>query len=143
MFETELTVDPHEPYEAAAREVFADGETAMFCYGHTHRPGVREVDDGLIVNSGTWLKRLHRRDGIIGVLPPVFYPSSQMAAVRIAAEPEGVAVEYEAVRKPSPATEELTLTERLFTARREPDPDLPDRHVIGDGSTNPTREGAE
>ncbi len=143
VFETELTVDPHEPYEAAAREVFADGETAVFCYGHTHRPVVREVGGGLLVNTGTWLKRLHRRDGIIGVLPPVFYPSYQLAAVRIAAEPEGVAVEYEAIRKPSPAAEELTLTERLFTAGREPDLDLPDRHVVGDGSTSPAPETAE
>jgi UDP-2,3-diacylglucosamine pyrophosphatase LpxH len=143
VFETELTVDPHEPYEAAAREVFADEEIAIFCYGHTHRPVVREVGDGLIVNTGTWLKRLHRRDGIIGVLPPVFYPSYQLAAVRIAAEPEGVAVEYEAVRKPSPAAEELTLTERLFTTGREPDPDLPDRHVVGDGATASTASTPE
>ncbi len=66
-----------------------------------------------MVNTGTWLKRLHRRDGIIGVLPPVFYPSYQLASVRIAAEPEGVAVEFEQIKKPSPATEELTWTERF------------------------------
>ncbi len=133
VFETELTVDPSAPYEEAAREALADEETVIFCFGHTHRPMIREVEGGLLVNTGTWLKRLHRRDGIIGVLPPVFYPSYQMAAVRIAAEPEGIAVDYLPMEKPSPATEELTLTERLFTVGREPELELPDRTVVEDG----------
>jgi len=131
VFETELTVDAEKPYIEAAREVFeADPETAVFCYGHTHRPRMRELDGGLLVNTGTWLKRLHRRDGIIGILPPVFYPSYQLCTVRIAAEGEEVAVEYEAVEKPSPKAEELTLTERLFTVGREPDLELPDRATV-------------
>ena len=131
VFETELTVDAEKPYIEAAREVFeADPKTAVFCYGHTHRPRMRELDGGLLVNTGTWLKRLHRRDGIIGILPPVFYPSYQLCTVRIAAEGEEVAVEYEAVEKPSPKAEELTLTERLFTVGREPDLELPDRATV-------------
>ena len=136
VFETELTVDAATPYEDAARELFEERpDTAIFCYGHTHRPTIRNVDGGIIVNTGTWLKRLHRRDGIIGVLPPVFYPSYQMGVVRIAEEPDGVAVEYQQIEKPSPATEELTFTERLFTVGREPDLEFPDRAVISpDGS---------
>ncbi len=131
VFETELTVDPNTPYEDAAREIFAEQpETTIFCYGHTHRPALREVDGGILVNTGTWLKRLHRRDGIIGILPPVFYPSYQLLAVRIAPEPEGVAVEYEQIVKPSPATEELTRTERFFTVGREPELELPERYVL-------------
>ncbi|WP_299237375.1 metallophosphoesterase [Natronomonas sp.] len=133
VFETSLTVDTEEPYVEAARDVFEKRpETAVFCYGHTHRPRMQRVDGGLLVNTGTWLKRLHRRDGIIGILPPVFYPSYQLCTVRIASDAEtgGVAVEYEAVDKPSPATEELTLTERLFTVGREPDVELPDRAVL-------------
>ncbi|AXR78883.1 metallophosphoesterase [Natrarchaeobaculum sulfurireducens] len=131
VFETELTVDPIASYEEAAREIFAsEPETTIFCFGHTHRPTIQEVDGGLLVNSGTWLKRLHRRDGIIGLLPPVFYPSYQLAVVRIAEEPSGVAVEFEQITKPSPATEELTRTERFFTVGRDPEPELPDRHVV-------------
>ena len=136
IFETELTVDPEEPYVAAAREVFEEHpETAIFCYGHTHRPRMREVDDRLLVNTGTWLKRLHRRDVIAGRLPPVFYPSYQLCAVRIAAEPEGVVVEYEGIPKPSPSAEELTLTERFLTLGREPQSELPDRAVVSEEVT--------
>ncbi|SDJ68349.1 Calcineurin-like phosphoesterase [Halovenus aranensis] len=131
VFETALTVDAELPYVDAAREIFdSDPGTDIFCYGHTHRPTLREIEGGLLVNSGTWLKRLHRRDGVVGVLPPVFYPSYQLAAVRIAAESDGVAVEFEEIEKPSPSPEELTLTERLLTLGRKPDPSLPDRAVL-------------
>ncbi|WP_267161165.1 metallophosphoesterase [Halovenus salina] len=133
VFETALTVDAESPYVNAAGEVFkSEPNTEIFCYGHTHRPTLREVDGGLLVNSGTWLKRLHRRDGIVGVLPPVFYPSYQLAAVRIAAEDEGVAVEFEEIEKPSPSPEELTLAERLLTLGRKPDPSLPEQAVLAD-----------
>jgi UDP-2,3-diacylglucosamine pyrophosphatase LpxH len=136
VFETTLTVDTETSYEDAARETFAERpETAVFCHGHTHRPSVRRLDDGLLVDTGTWLKRLHRRDGVIGVLPPVFYPSYQLCAVRIAAESGDVAVEHRAIDKPSPSPEELTLTERLLTLGRRPDLDLPDRAVVEEGTT--------
>jgi UDP-2,3-diacylglucosamine pyrophosphatase LpxH len=143
IFETELTVDPATPYEDVASEMFeAHPETVIFCYGHTHRPQVSEIEGGLVVNTGTWLKRLHRRDGIIGILPPVFYPTYQLFAVRIASEPEGIAVEYDEIKKPSPAPEDLTRTERLLTLGREPDPSLPDRHVVPDrpDDADPSRE---
>ncbi len=135
VFETELTVDAETPYAEAAREIFDEHpETAVFCYGHTHRPKLQDVDGGVAVNTGTWLKRLHRRDGITGILPPVFYPSYQLCTVRITADADagGVVVDYEAVEKPSPKVEELTLTERLFTVGREPELELPDGAVIED-----------
>ncbi|GAB3685043.1 hypothetical protein GCM10028857_14870 [Salinarchaeum chitinilyticum] len=133
VFETDLTVDTGVPYESAAREVFEDRpETAIFCYGHTHRPSMRSVDGRLLVNTGTWLKRLYRRDGVIGILPPVFYPAYQLSVVRIAAESEGIAVEYQGIEKESPTSEELTLTERILTIGREPDTALPDRAVVDD-----------
>jgi len=131
VFETELTVEAEAPYEDRARELSAERpETAIYCHGHTHRPPVQSVDGGLLVNSGTWLYRLHRRDGIIGLLPAIFYHSYQLTAVRIAAESAGITVEHEPIEKPSPSPEELTLTERLLTLGRKPNPDLPDPAVV-------------
>jgi UDP-2,3-diacylglucosamine pyrophosphatase LpxH len=144
VFETDLTVDTGEPYEKAAREVFETRpEAEIFCYGHTHRPSMTEVPGGLLVNTGTWLKRLHRRDGIIGLLPPVFYPSYQLCTVRIAPTDEGVVVEYEEIEKPSPSPEELTLTERLLTLGREPNLDLPGQAVLDDEPDPSTAETGE
>ncbi len=131
LVETEFTVDPSEPYLEAASEIFAERpETAIFCYGHTHRPAVDELDGRLVVNTGTWLKRFHRRPVVAGLLPPVFQPSFRLSYVRIGREPGGVAVEYETIEKADPTKEDLTLTERLLTVGREPEPDIPDRSVV-------------
>ena len=131
VFETPLTVDPNEPYEQAAREIFdAQPDTAVFCYGHTHRPINRKIDDRIIVNTGTWLKRLHRREVIAGVLPPVFYPSYQLSYVKISADDDGITVAFQPIDKPSPRGEELTRTERFLTLGRAPNPELPDAQTI-------------
>jgi len=141
VFETEITVDEEVPYADAARDVFEEQpETSIFCYGHTHRPRLQSVDGGVLVNSGTWLKRLHRRDGVIGILPPVFYPSYQLSAVRIEAESGEVRVSYEPIDKPNPGPEELTLTERLLTLGRKPDPELPDPTVLDNETTETKSE---
>jgi len=83
VFETALTVDAEAPYAERVHDIVDERpETAVYCYGHTHRPNVQTVDGRLLVNTGTWLKRLHRRDGVIGILPPVFYPSYQLVLCR-------------------------------------------------------------
>lgn len=104
---------------------------------------MRPVDGELLVNSGTWLKRLHRRDGVIGILPPVFYPSYHLVAVRISTENDGVVVNFETFEKPSPAPEELTLTERLLTIGRKPDPEFPDRTVVAARSAGSSTKSGE
>ncbi len=133
VFEVEEATHPDKPYDQAAREVFENNpDTAVFCYGHTHRPDVREVGDGLVVNTGTWLKRLHRRDVLAGVVPPVFQPSFQLSYMRITEEEAGVVVEHDTVEKPDPGAEELTLTEQLLIAGDRPETDVPDRSVVGE-----------
>ncbi|WP_336363202.1 metallophosphoesterase [Halalkalicoccus salilacus] len=123
--------NPNEPYVEAAREVFESSpETAAFVYGHTHRPAVSEVDDRAVINTGTWLKRLHRHEVIFGLLPPVFYPSFRLNYVRISEVDGGVAVDYRVIDKPSPVKEELTLTERLLTYDKRIEGDVPERVVI-------------
>jgi hypothetical protein len=124
--------NPEEPYVEAAREVFASRpEIAAFVYGHTHRPAVTEVDDRAVINTGTWLKRLNRRDVVFGLLPPVFYPSFRLNYVRISATDGGVCVDYRVIDKPDPVKEELTLTERLLTHDKRIETTVPDRVVVG------------
>ena len=137
LVETEFTVDPSEPYVDAATDLFeANPEIAVFCYGHTHRPAVETVDGRAIVNTGSWLKRFHRRPVIAGLLPPVFHPSFRLSIARFAPAEAGVAVEYETMEKPDPAKADLTFTERLLTVGREPDPTIPDRVVVAGSSTS-------
>ena len=123
-----------DAYLEGAREVFeTHPEVAVFVYGHTHRASLTEVDDRLVINTGTWLKRLRRKSVVLGPLPPVFYPSYRLNYFKVeAARDDGdVAVEYHVVEKPNP--KELTLVERLLTRRPKREEPIPERTVVGDG----------
>lgn len=116
-------------YTDKAREVFeAHPEVAVFVYGHTHRASVTEVDDRVVVNTGTWLKRLHRQLVLLGLLPWVFYSSFRLNYVRITEEDGAVVVEYQVIEKPNP--KDLTLLERLLTRKPRLDDPIPARIVI-------------
>ncbi|WP_255197156.1 hypothetical protein [Halorarius litoreus] len=125
-------------YVEAAQDVFeAHLEVAVFIYGHTHRAAVTAVDDRVVVNTGTWLKRLHRKSVVLGLLPRVFYPSYCLNYVRVYAEDGAVVVEYEVIDKELP--NELTLLERLLTRRPSTGPPIPTRTVVeADGLSAPT-----
>lgn len=131
VIEDDLTVNPEAPYiEAASELLAAEPEIAVYCYGHTHRPLINRVGDGIIANSGTWLKRLHRREVITGVLPPIYYPSYQLGALRIEETDEGIEVAYEAIEKPNPISEDLSWLERLLAVGRVPEPEIPETVTI-------------
>ncbi|MFK8215257.1 metallophosphoesterase [Haloferax volcanii] len=134
-----------DSYLTAARELFAsDPAVAVFVYGHTHRPAVTELDGGVVVNTGTWLKRLRRVESAFGVLPPVFYSWYQLNYVRVSAtEDGGVAVDYERVAKDAPNEE--TRFQRLVTPAPRREDDIPSRTVVrpttessGAAATNPS-----
>jgi UDP-2,3-diacylglucosamine pyrophosphatase LpxH len=108
--------DPVEKYLDRAREVFAaNPAVAVYVYGHTHRPAVTEVDDRVVLNTGTWLKRLRRVEGVLGVVPPVYYSSYQLNYFRVTVPEDGsgVRVEYDVIDKPNP--DEETRLQRLLT----------------------------
>ncbi|WP_135854239.1 metallophosphoesterase [Halorussus salinus] len=139
---------PAGKYVEGARAVFAESpETAVFVYGHTHRVSLTEVEDRVILNTGTWLKRLHRKNPVVGILPPVFYSSYRLNYFRLSPAEDGrVVVEYEVVDKENPSEE--TLLQRLVTrspTRRE---SIPDRTVVGPdagerGATSESTPGRE
>jgi UDP-2,3-diacylglucosamine pyrophosphatase LpxH len=116
-------------YTRAARELFAaHPDVAVYVYGHTHRAAVTEVDDRLVVNTGTWLKRLRRESVLLGLLPRVYYPSYRLNYVRISEGDGDILVEYERIEKGTPR--ELTHLERLLTLAPEPEPPIPRRSVV-------------
>ncbi|EMA07549.1 metallophosphoesterase [Haloferax denitrificans] len=127
-----------DTYLTAASELFASDPTvAVFVYGHTHRPAVTELEGGVVVNTGTWLKRLRRVESAFGVLPPVFYSWYQLNYVRVSATDDGeVAVDYELVEKPAPNEE--TWFQRLVTSTPKRGTAIPSRTVV-----RPTTEASE
>ncbi|WP_435345871.1 metallophosphoesterase [Haloarchaeobius sp. HRN-SO-5] len=122
--------DPTEKYVDGAREVFAENPAvAVFVYGHTHRPSLTEVGDRLVLNTGTWLKRLYRVGSVAGIAPPVFYSSYRLNYFRLSPADDGsVVVEYEVLEKSDPGEE--TLLQRLVTRTPSREVQIPGRTVV-------------
>ncbi len=117
------------PYVAAAEDVFEEfPDVVAYIYGHTHRVSLTNVGERVIINTGTWLKRLHRTSTWIGILPPVYYPSYRLNYFKIDGEEGNVVIEYHTIEKEAP--NELTLVQRLLSRRPKMKNDVPKRTVI-------------
>ena len=116
-----LQLDQDGDYLAAARRVFAEHpDVAVYVYGHTHTPSQKEVDGRLVVNTGTWLKRLEHVPVRLGRLPGVWVPSYRLNWFEIAEDAGAIRIRYRTVRKDPP--QDLTLLERLLILGRKPPP---------------------
>ncbi len=120
------------PYLEAARQVFEqDPSVAVFVYGHTHLASLKEVDDKVVINTGTWLKMPKKVPVVFGQLPPVYFAAFRLNYFRIAKEDGQLAIYYEQIEKRSPS--ELTWSQRLLTLARRPaaGPPIPKRTIVG------------
>jgi len=130
-------------YLSAARRVFAEhSEVAVFVYGHTHVGSISWLDGRLVVNTGTWLKRLHRIRSKFTLLPDVYYPSFRIGYFHIHAETDGasnenIVVEHRSIPKPAP--NDLSWVQRLICFGKDKigAPPIPSKSVI---KTHPESE---
>ena len=104
----------------------------MFVFGHTHDAFLKHLEPAgqVVLNTGTWLKLLHRVRVRFGLLPAVYYPSYRLNYFLIEEDGEKLAIRYVTIPKvPEP---ELTWLQRLVTLGRKPTlPDvIPARTVI-------------
>jgi hypothetical protein len=126
-------VDSIEPYLEGARKVFAEhSEVSVFVFGHTHVAFLHEdAESGRIVlNTGTWLKLLHRVKVPIGYVPAVYCPTYRLNFFRIFEEAGEAVIEYREMPKSTKG--ELSLLQRMvLMGRRAPKPEpIPARTVI-------------
>jgi UDP-2,3-diacylglucosamine pyrophosphatase LpxH len=115
-------LDSVEPYLKGAREVFGrDDKVAVFVFGHTHDAFLKRLTPRqVVINTGTWLKLLHRVRVRFGWLPAVYYPSYRLNYFLIEEEDGKLVIRYVVIPKiPEP---ELTWLQRLVTLGREPRP---------------------
>ena len=126
-------LDTVEPYLRGAKEVFErDDKVAVFIFGHTHGAFLKRLahPGQVVLNTGTWLKLLHRVPVRFGLLPAVYYPSYRLNYFLIEEEDEKLVIRYVTIPKvPEP---ELTWLQRLVTLGREPKPPeaIPAKTVI-------------
>jgi UDP-2,3-diacylglucosamine pyrophosphatase LpxH len=108
-------------YVAAAKRIFAaDPSVALFVYGHTHIPSLRNIDGRYVINTGTWLKRLEYVPVRVGHLPGVYVPSYQLNYFELTEVDGGMRVRYRVLPKVAP--NDLTLLERLLILGRRTNP---------------------
>ncbi len=118
-------------YLKAAEEVFAsDPETYIFIYGHTHNASLKRLGERVVINTGTWLKKLQRVPARFRLLPSVYYPSFRLNYFRISEDEGRIAIDYERIQKAPPR--ELSLLQRLVarSPKRDALEDIPKKTVV-------------
>ena len=114
-------LDSQKAYLKGAEEVFTkDDRVAVFVFGHTHAAFLKRLGPAgqVVLNTGTWLKLLHRIPVRIGMLPAVYYPSYRLNYFHIGEENNHLVINYvEIAKTPEP---ELTWLQRLVTLGRTP-----------------------
>src|SRR5215471_4130221 len=126
-------LDSDECYLKAAQDVFqSDDKVAVFIFGHTHAAFLRRVglNGRVVLNTGTWLKLLHRIPVHFGLLPAVYYPSFCLTYFCIEKEQNQLVITY--VAAPKTPDRELTWLQRLVTLGKAPKPveSIPARTVV-------------
>jgi UDP-2,3-diacylglucosamine pyrophosphatase LpxH len=112
-----LHLEKDAKYVAAARRIFAaDPSVALFVYGHTHIPSLRQVDRRYIINTGSWLKRLDYVPVRLGRLPGIYVPSYQLNYFELTEADGTIRIRYRIIPKTAP--NDLTLLERLLILGR-------------------------
>jgi UDP-2,3-diacylglucosamine pyrophosphatase LpxH len=114
-------LDSEECYLKAAQQVFqADDKVAAFVFGHTHAAFLKRLGPAgqVVLNTGTWLKLLHRVPVHFGLLPAVYYPSFRLSCFCIENENDRLVITYMAV--PKAPDRELTWLQRLVTLGKAP-----------------------
>ena len=112
-------IDSQESYLNGAIEVFTkDHNVAVFVFGHTHGAFLKRLGPSgqVALNTGTWLKLLHRVPVRVGLLPAVYYPSYRLNYFCIEEENNHLVISY--VEIPKTPASELTWLQRLVTLGR-------------------------
>jgi len=112
-------LESEDSYLEGAQEVFSsDDKVAVFVFGHTHAAFLKRLGPAgqVILNTGTWLKLLHRVPVRFGLLPAVYYPSYRLNYFRIEDENNQIVINY--VEVPKTPEPELTWLQRVVTFGR-------------------------
>jgi hypothetical protein len=127
----ELSSEKEQQYLDAAQRAFEhDPDTVIFIYGHTHMPSLRHLGPRVVINTGTWLKRLDHLTPRIGFLPSIYVPFFCLNYFRISATDGRIAIDYQQIHKDPPR--DLSLLQRLLVYKKHSkaqDP-IPERTLL-------------
>ncbi len=127
----DLNLDKEKNYLDAAQAVFDKyPDTVIFIYGHTHDASLTRLGNRLLINTGTWLKRLVRSPVRFGYLPDIYVPSYFLDYFKIAEKDGCIIVDFMTVNKAQP--KELSLLQRILVSKTSPEKEksIPARTVL-------------
>jgi len=127
----DLSTGKEQSYLDAARAVFErDPDTVIFIYGHTHAPSLRRLGNRVVLNTGTWLKRLVRIPLRFGYLPDIYVPFYFLDFFKLSDVGGTIAIDFQRVDKAQP--KELNLLQRLLISRkrRQLEEPIPARTIL-------------
>jgi UDP-2,3-diacylglucosamine pyrophosphatase LpxH len=127
----DLVTGKEQSYLDAAQDVFErDPDTVIFIYGHTHVPSLRRLGNRVVLNTGTWLKRLVRVPLRFGYLPDIYVPFYFLDYFKLSDADGSIAIDFQRVDKAQP--QELDLLQRLLISRkrRETEEPIPERTIL-------------
>ncbi len=120
-----LRIQKEERYIEAAKKVFQENkDVSIFVYGHTHKADINKKGNQVIINTGTWLKKLKRINSRFRLLPDVYYPSFELSYFRIFEEDGKVVIDYNEIKKE--IKPDLTLLQKFVILGR----DKSDKNII-------------
>ena len=102
-------------YLEGAQSVFQkDDQVAAFVFGHTHRAFLKRLGPKgqVVLNTGTWLKLLHRVPARFGMVPAIYYPLFRLNYFCIRLQGDQIAIDYVELAKK--LQRELTLLQRAM-----------------------------
>ncbi|MEM1283565.1 MAG: metallophosphoesterase [Chlamydiota bacterium] len=109
-----LAVEKEEDYINAAKKVFEENDNVVaFLYGHTHNASLRHEDGKVIINTGTWLKKLTRHSSHFRLLPDVYVPSYSLSVFKIYENKGKIVIDYHEI--PKEGKDELTILQKVMT----------------------------
>ncbi|MCX5873301.1 MAG: phosphoesterase, partial [Deltaproteobacteria bacterium] len=120
----DLSTGKEQRYLDAAQAVFeSDPDTIIFIYGHTHAPSLRRLGNRVVLNTGTWLKRLVRVPLRFGYLPDIYVPFYFLDYFKLSDADGAIAIDFQRVDKAQP--KELDLLQRLLISRKRSEKEAP------------------
>ena len=101
------------------KKTFKKDKVDIFVTAHTHMVSLEKIGNKLLINTGTWLKRLKKVRARSRFLPDIYYPSFELSYFRIYSDKNKVAVEYNKVPKKVNDLRLTSLERSLIVLRKK------------------------
>lgn len=102
-----LKINKYNTVMDYAKKVFKKNKVDIFITAHTHKISLQKIGEKVLINTGTWLRRLKRVKNRFKYLPDVYYPSFELSYFKIYQHKKKVAIEYHKIPK---KVDDLRLT---------------------------------